>query len=212
MLPGTQIEAKDVRLRTNDGATCQIGQAVNEAVRSVLGVFPAKCRGGQVSVAHDPSKRHATIVFSGDVPESAAREWVAQILVASGPPGDAEVRLNDRAMDYLSPAPIELAVGTVARSQNLRSDGFDAGDGVYVVRPADNRVRMTLDGSQGLLFSPAFLVADSAGYDAWVYVDHLALPGASRDADGNLVFKLSDVAKKTLVEVLLRPQSTTSSP
>lgn len=148
------------------------------------------------------------VADQGERPEHRAEAWACHILLASadGIP-DEEVRA--RVADYDTPVSPRIEIGSLVASTGPygRKDGFDPSTGCHIIAPDGDLVRFVIDGRRQPLFSPVFLIDDTADREAWVYVDHLVYDRVARDALGNLVFQLpGGVRDSTMVEVHFRPR------
>lgn len=117
----------------------------------------------------------------------------------------------DRALDYSYPADrLDVRVGSLVTHDpgDADGDGFNEQLGHYALAPDGPQLRFQLDGREQPMFYPAFVVKESAGREAWVYVDSTILSPAGRDADGNVLFQIPRVVDDTVtVEVYLRGAS-----
>ncbi len=150
-------------------------------------------------------QRRVMLVGSQVGAPSETVKWVC--LVILGGASELTADAAARAAEYAHPAPIRVEVGSPASGSGRarRGDGFDPAGGTFDVTPDQGRVRLMVEGQKQAMFSPVFRILDVKDQEAWVYVNHLIHSKTARDANGNLVFQLPGVMRKsTLVEVMLR--------
>jgi hypothetical protein len=194
------------------GSSAGTGQALHAVARGrpadSLIMFVPTDLGASARIVEqaDSVARRTSFVAVDSSEPSPVKRWTGQILLAS-----AGKVLNDdaaaRAKAYTEARAIEVEIGSAVVSEGAaaRMDGFDPASGCYVLAPESNRVRLVLDGREHPLFSPAFRIAQSAGREAWVYVNHLIFDVVARDAAGELIFQLPEtITDRTIVEVVFR--------
>lgn len=116
-----------------------------------------------------------------------------------------------QARAFVDPPQPRLELGRFRRpvDQPAELGPFDRALGQYTVAPDRGRVRLVFENRETPTFAPAIEILDSAGQEAWVYVNHVILKSVARNAAGNILFQLpADLPRRTIVEALLRPAET----
>jgi hypothetical protein len=167
-------------------------------------------RTAQLQCVHNRSARRASLVASiGAVRQDTER---CTCRIDLWPPDNTDsATLTRRALDYCYPEgrlDVELGHRVKTAPGDENGDGFDEQLGCYVLAPDGTHLRFRIDGRRRPLFYPAFAVQQSAGKDAWVYVDFTVLETTGRNADGDLLFQIPSVVDDVvIVEVYLRDPS-----
>jgi hypothetical protein len=155
----------------------------------------------------DTEAGRAILVASGGTIRRTSDGWTA-LLNLWPRENCAGTSPADRALDFCySAGRLDVRVGSLVTNEpgDDDGDGFNECLGHYTLAPDGSLLRFHLDGSQQPMFDPAFVVQESAGREAWVYVDFTILSPTGRDAEGNVLFQIPRVVDDTVtVEVYLR--------
>lgn len=172
----------------------------------LLWALPTAPETSRIDVHADPQSRRINLLARGGQTDGPVAEW--SCLLRVWPPGNCdEAVARARALDYVYPARLNVLVGeTVTDSPgDADGDGFNERFGCYVVEPEADLLRFEIDGTRRPRFGPLFHVANTAGRQAWVYVDNMILESVARDSAGQLLFHIPGTVRRTsLVEVVLR--------
>ena len=180
----------------------------------LLWVLPVLTEPSRIDVLPHPQERRIDLLASGGIAAGPVARWTGLLQV--WPPGSCVPAVaRARALDYCYPAPLNMLVGEVIADTpgDADGDGFNEQLGCHVLQPEADLLRFEIDGRKRPRFGPLFQVVNTAGQQAWVYVDHLILETVARDSAGNLLFQIPETVRHTaLVEVVLRnPQAPPAS-
>lgn len=180
----------------------------------LLLVLPAGPEPSRIDVRADAQSRRIDLVAWGGPMEGPVGRW--SCLLSVWPPGNCDKPVaRARALDYCHPARLNVLVGEAITDSpgDADSDGFNERLGCYVLRPEADLLRFEIDATLRARFWPLFHVVNTAGQQAWVYVDNVILESVARDSAGHLLFQIPNTVRRiSLVEVVLRnPQASPAS-
>lgn len=175
-----------------------------EADVSMLFVPWAGGRPLRIKELVDSVRRIRWLVAHEDADGSPEGRWQAMVYLASTVMDRGEAFA--RAREYLEAMPLRLELGSAVHgSVASREDGFDRGEGCYVISPDAGRVRAVLEGDRVPFFTPTLRIVGSQRLQTWVYLDHLILDRVGWDGLGDAVIQLPrPVTGRSLVDIHLR--------
>jgi hypothetical protein len=163
----------------------------------------------QLDAPHD----RLALIATGPKPAGATQRWTCLLMLATS--GDvSESEVTARVLDYGQPVPLDLEIGAAPGDGSAPAGAeFDPATGCHTLSPERGQVRFKLSGDRTPRFSPVFRILGVAGYDAWVYVNHVIFDSIAYDADGNLIFQIPGISEApTTVEVILRRSGVPDEP
>jgi len=182
----------------------------------LLYVVPTQAPAATIVTRTDPKSRHLSLAATGGNPQAGEQSWNSVIkLRVTGEAGTSDAAAAV-ALDLTDPPQLNLELGSLvdtdAMGRRLEA-GYDRATGSYVLVPEAGHLRLKLRGENTRSVAPAFTVHDTAGLDAWVYVNSVLHKPTARDQAGNLVFQIpKELPLDTPVEVLIRRRPTPSTP
>ncbi|UCG31942.1 MAG: hypothetical protein JSU68_09780 [Phycisphaerales bacterium] len=172
-------------------------------------------------VAHDPGDLPDAVVLESDDEYRVAamlrasrlrrpvQEWALAMVVWPDDIDDVEEAAL-LAADYCYPPHARMDVGTLVRTDpgDLDNDGFNEGEGCFVIEPAGTRARVRLEVGEHPCWHPMFKLRETAGRNAWAYADGEILKTSARSADGSILFRLDRIVDRPVeIEVMLQADS-----
>lgn len=172
-------------------------------------------RAPQLDFFQEPEAGRATVVASGGRVHYDADEWSA-LLCVWPPETGTGLHPANRSLDYSFPTE-RITIGTGRRilddTGDANADGFNEQRGCHVLAAESRRVSVELNGSELPLYSPAFVIRETAGLTGWVYLDSDALEVTGRDANGDLLFQIPQtVTGRLRVDVYLSDGTAGTAP
>jgi len=157
-----------------------------------------------------------SLVATGATPPGNPKSWHAVLkLNLEGDTNIDQVALAT-ANAYINPAQLDLEVGSPAETDALGNSldaGYDRATGTYVLVADGGRCRLKVRDDDTTYAPLGFTLLESAGLDAWVYVNYVLHEPTARDRSGNLIFRLPGaLAPGTPLEILTRRADTFSKP
>lgn len=200
--------------RSSSGPTPDaLAAALHAGPSSLLICAPQSGESGRrVSISCD-DVRHSCTVLAPMADRAEGEKSLTALSAIHIGGGDSTAALRALAASFMKSYEPEAALGQVlAPNADGERTEQDSGCGAYVLVPSEGVVRFRWSWLESGPFTPSFIVRDSADKDSWIYVNHVIHTPVSRDANGNVLFRLTPGDRPVLVEVLLRDAASPSLP